>query len=89
MQKIDGSSEKSLILLRKRKELKLDFTFKAPDFDFIAEQLSETIIFDGRNLFEPDRMAKKGFIYYSIGRNPNFVDFEIQSRSKSLVLECA
>ena len=63
--------------------------FKAPDFDFIAEQLSEAILFDGRNLFDPDRMAKKGFIYYSIGRNPNFVDFEIQSRSESLVLECA
>jgi len=42
--------------------------FKAPDFDFIAQQLREPLIFDGRNLFEPARMSRKGFRYYSIGR---------------------
>ncbi len=44
--------------------------FKAPDFDFIKQQLSEPVIFDGRNLFSPQRMAQKGFKYYSIGRLP-------------------
>lgn len=42
--------------------------FKAPDFDFIKQQLSQPVIFDGRNQFEPKRMARKGFKYYSIGR---------------------
>jgi UDPglucose 6-dehydrogenase len=26
------------------------------------------VIFDGRNLYEPARMARKGFSYYAIGR---------------------
>ncbi len=42
--------------------------FKAPDFSLIKQQLSEAVIFDGRNLFEPERLAKKSFRYYSIGR---------------------
>jgi UDPglucose 6-dehydrogenase len=42
--------------------------FKAPDFDFIGEQLQQPLIFDGRNLFDPARMANKGYSYYSIGR---------------------
>lgn len=42
--------------------------FRAPDFDLIAEKLSEKVIFDGRNLFDPARMARKGFAYYAIGR---------------------
>ena len=42
--------------------------FKAPDFDFIRQQLRQPLIFDGRNLFEPKRMAKKGIVYRSIGR---------------------
>ncbi|MDP5211617.1 UDP-glucose/GDP-mannose dehydrogenase family protein [Pseudoalteromonas tunicata] len=42
--------------------------FKAPDFALIKQQLSEAVIFDGRNLFEPTRMTKKAIKYYSIGR---------------------
>ncbi|MFC3285763.1 UDP-glucose dehydrogenase family protein [Litchfieldella rifensis] len=42
--------------------------FKAPDFDMIKQQLGEATIFDGRNLFEPKRMARKGITYYSVGR---------------------
>ncbi|MCE9681653.1 UDP-glucose dehydrogenase family protein [Halomonas alkalisoli] len=42
--------------------------FRAPDFDLIQEQLAEPVIFDGRNMFEPRRMAVKGFTYYSVGR---------------------
>ena len=45
--------------------------FRAPDFELIKAQLSEPTIFDGRNLYEPHRMADKGFNYYSVGRaNP-------------------
>ncbi|GAB58333.1 UDP-glucose dehydrogenase family protein [Rheinheimera nanhaiensis] len=42
--------------------------FKAPDFDMIKQQLKQAVIFDGRNLYEPERMARKGFSYYAIGR---------------------
>ena len=42
--------------------------FRAPDFDLIAERLGARVIFDGRNLYDPGRMAKKGFAYYAIGR---------------------
>lgn len=43
-------------------------SFKAPDFELIKNQLSSPVIFDGRNLFDPVRMSKKGIRYYSIGR---------------------
>ncbi|GHE19717.1 UDP-glucose dehydrogenase family protein [Halomonas urumqiensis] len=42
--------------------------FKAPDFDLIHEKLSEPVIFDGRNLFDPKRIRRKGFVYHGIGR---------------------
>lgn len=42
--------------------------FRAPDFELIKSHLTSAVIFDGRNLFEPGRMSKKGFVYYAIGR---------------------
>jgi UDPglucose 6-dehydrogenase len=42
--------------------------FRAPDFDLIRDKLKAPVIFDGRNLYEPARMARKGFAYYAIGR---------------------
>ena len=39
--------------------------FRAPDFDLIREKLKAPVIFDGRNLYEPARMARKGFAYYA------------------------
>lgn len=42
--------------------------FRAPDFELIKQSLKEPVIFDGRNLFEPERMAKQSITYYSIGR---------------------
>ncbi|KAA0014601.1 UDP-glucose/GDP-mannose dehydrogenase family protein [Billgrantia pellis] len=43
-------------------------SFRAPDFELIKQQLSEPLVFDGRNMFEPKRMAIKGFTYLSVGR---------------------
>ncbi|WP_445005918.1 UDP-glucose dehydrogenase family protein [Halomonas mongoliensis] len=45
-------------------------SFRAPDFDLIQRQLTQPVLFDGRNMYEPARMAKKGFTYYSVGRLP-------------------
>ena len=42
--------------------------FRAPDFDLIREKLSSPVIFDGRNLYDPGRLARRGFTYYAIGR---------------------
>lgn len=42
--------------------------FRTPDFDKILSQMKDTVIFDGRNLFDVEQMEKKGFHYESIGR---------------------
>ncbi|MGL5007703.1 MAG: UDP-glucose dehydrogenase family protein [Plesiomonas sp.] len=42
--------------------------FRAPDFDLLKQQLQHAVIFDGRNLYEPERMKRRGFTYYGIGR---------------------
>lgn len=44
--------------------------FRGPNFAHIAKLLKEPVIFDGRNLYDPDLMQKIGFTYYSIGRQP-------------------
>jgi len=43
-------------------------SFRAPDFDLIKTELKDSVIFDGRNMYEPERMIEKGIGYYSIGR---------------------
>ncbi|MFM8251154.1 MAG: UDP-glucose dehydrogenase family protein [Planctomycetota bacterium] len=42
--------------------------FRNVDFDSLRERMSETTIFDGRNLFELEQIPTAGFTYYSIGR---------------------
>ncbi|MDB4921003.1 UDP-glucose/GDP-mannose dehydrogenase family protein [Mucilaginibacter sp.] len=42
--------------------------FRTPDFDFMKEKLKAPVIFDGRNLYDLDRMKDNGFYYSSIGR---------------------
>ncbi len=43
--------------------------FRAPNFDRVTEALNNKIIFDGRNLYDLDKMEQLGFHYESIGRN--------------------
>jgi UDPglucose 6-dehydrogenase len=42
--------------------------FRSPDFDFIKRALRTSVIFDGRNLYDPAHMARAGFSYHAIGR---------------------
>jgi len=42
--------------------------FKSPDFERIKQSLKRPIIFDGRNMFDPARMAAIGIDYRAIGR---------------------
>lgn len=42
--------------------------FREPDFYLIKEMLNFAVIFDGRNIYNPERIKKFGIDYYSIGR---------------------
>jgi UDPglucose 6-dehydrogenase len=42
--------------------------FKSPDFDSLKTLLKTPLIFDGRNLYEPDTMRELGIEYHAIGR---------------------
>jgi len=42
--------------------------YRNPDFERIKRALTRPLIVDGRNLYDPQRMARLGFIYESIGR---------------------
>ncbi|MCD4832143.1 MAG: UDP-glucose/GDP-mannose dehydrogenase family protein [Anaerohalosphaeraceae bacterium] len=42
--------------------------FRTPDFGLIKERLKTPVVFDGRNLYEPEMVRKQGFEYHSIGR---------------------
>ncbi len=43
--------------------------FRVPDFDKVKEALNAPVVFDGRNLYSPEAMAKREFDYYCIGIN--------------------
>jgi UDPglucose 6-dehydrogenase len=42
--------------------------FRSPDFEAIKNTLKQPIIFDGRNMYEPEQLKTDGFTYYCIGR---------------------
>ena len=42
--------------------------FRNPDFDQISQRLNKPIIFDGRNLYDPQVVEDAGIEYHSIGR---------------------
>ncbi len=44
--------------------------FRSPDFDALKKRLKRPVIFDGRNLYEPEALRELGFEYFPIGRPP-------------------
>jgi UDPglucose 6-dehydrogenase len=42
--------------------------FREPDFDRMKSLLKQPVIFDGRNLYNPAKMAKLGFQYFYVGQ---------------------
>ena len=42
--------------------------YHSPDFAEMYQLLKSPVIFDGRNLYEPERMKRRGYKYFSIGR---------------------
>ena len=45
--------------------------FKSPDWKRVSSLLKNKVVFDGRNLYEPELMAERGFKHFAIGR-PQF-----------------
>jgi UDPglucose 6-dehydrogenase len=43
--------------------------FRHPDFERLKHIMKTPVIFDGRNLFEPERMRARGFTYVCLGRS--------------------
>ena len=41
--------------------------FRSPDFAFLREHLQQPVIFDGRNMYDPERIRREGFTYYGVG----------------------
>ena len=42
--------------------------FRNPDFEVVKRLLKRPVVFDGRNVFDPERMIEMGFVYQGIGR---------------------
>jgi UDPglucose 6-dehydrogenase len=41
--------------------------YRNPDFEYMRYKMREPVIFDGRNLYDPAKLARAGFTYYGIG----------------------
>jgi UDPglucose 6-dehydrogenase len=48
--------------------------FAALDLAVVHRRMQTPIVFDGRNLFDPDTMRDLGFQYYRVGRSPTKVN---------------
>jgi UDPglucose 6-dehydrogenase len=44
--------------------------FRVLNYNVLNKLMQEKVIFDGRNIYDPDELLERGFAYYSIGRQP-------------------
>ena len=42
--------------------------YHRPNWDEVLSAMASPTVFDGRNLYDPERMKQRGVKYYSIGR---------------------
>lgn len=42
--------------------------FRSPNFRDMSRRMKGRVIFDGRNIFQPDAARAEGFVYYGVGR---------------------
>jgi UDPglucose 6-dehydrogenase len=42
--------------------------FRKPDFGLMKNLMRRPVIFDGRNIYDPEKIRQRGFLYHSIGR---------------------
>lgn len=60
MQAVEGAA--ALVVVTEWQE------FRSPDFEAIKQALSATVIFDGRNVYDPTLMKHLGIRYFGVGR---------------------
>jgi len=48
--------------------------FRSPDFVSIRDRMQTPVVFDGRNLYEPQSLVDLGFEYFGIGRRAQAPD---------------
>lgn len=44
--------------------------FRIINYRELEKTMNQKVIFDGRNIYEPEEMKEKGYVYFSIGRQP-------------------
>ncbi len=42
--------------------------FRIPNYKVLSRLMNDKVLFDGRNIFEPEEVREYGFVYYGIGR---------------------
>ena len=42
--------------------------FRNPDFERMKATMRQPVVFDGRNIYDPEHLRELGFSYYGIGR---------------------
>ena len=45
--------------------------FRQPDFARVKQLMARPVVFDGRNIWNPQRLAELGFTYHGVGRRPS------------------
>ncbi|MBH98691.1 MAG: UDP-glucose 6-dehydrogenase [Rhodospirillaceae bacterium] len=54
--------------------------FRSPDFDQLKLDLKNPVIFDGRNIYDPEKIKNMGFKYFAIGRGESIsIDYSKSS----------
>lgn len=44
--------------------------FRVPNYRIMDKLMKQKVVFDGRNIYDPQEMIERGYSYYSIGRKP-------------------
>jgi UDPglucose 6-dehydrogenase len=53
--------------------------FKQLDWERIRQYMHQPVVVDGRNLYDPEEMAERGFIYWGVGRGTQPVTVEAEN----------
>jgi len=57
--------------------------FRSPDFTTIKKRIADSVIFDGRNLYDPNLLSNLGLKYFAIGRSNQAVAGQPYGRRKT------